>query len=1438
MPLPQATLTALSTSAGSSAPTFGSALSIDTSVLPFIVTADTLSTPWAAGAHFFVGDKIVDSNGNVQTVSAVTTGLTGSVVPTWATTQGGFTPDSGVTWVLLGVPYTTRIEVLIYNQTFTFLKGVQGFTTGPLKSFTTFTGSVAIDPTIPETLLQIRGRNYDPSSGAVWVANHNYVVGDQIIDSNGDVQTVMVAGLSRPSTHPTWNVLGLGYQTTDNGVTWINTGDPAISPTEKVNLIFFQTSGALLIAPPSGISAYKNQNNCKIEWALPTFPGFLGVRVMISTDPTGVQVPFTQFGDIVNNLTRSENVVIAADTTTSVVGNQTVITTTETTLPVNYSSVVLTPGDVQNLDIFYVMLSTVIQDPSTQAIFESQQNGPITAGFVNLHVISPTDFLALQRKEDIAGRLINQVTRLYPDLDLSPRSELRDLIFDPISLELANMSVREWFSRVSTSISAINQLDDANGDGFSDPFNSSSLKQQLSRAYGLSASDTQALVDKQFDILGEQAGVSRGGAATSVVELTFFTFVRPTQSVTFPIGIQVGTIADAETPALTFITRASATIDATNADSFYNSQFGWYQVTVPAECLTQGSVGNVGAGTIRSVTSGAPNGFSVTNLDAADFGLDTQINSKFAANIQDSLVAGRDSGTRKGYLKAARETAGVVDARVVAAGDLEMVRDWDPIRQKHIFGCVDIYTRGTSISEQDTDVAFAYQNTNVYGLLSSYQPCTLQDSNLFKFKVTNFASLPFGIYTGVEFLVSRGTNSFYFGTANTQFENTDGTFVLDPNEMAYQYVGDAITKVRIPLLLNNVAATNRVALAALTSAQAGTYSYLLVARMQSPLQLIPTFQPVLKALSIVGESGQTGTMDSVFTRLIHSSDFLLEGGSNKAGDKIAVDSTSSLPASKPLIMTTNIEIIDSAMDVTTNVNGTPGDIVSVRSSDLSRLYIFGQDYTIVPAGRYRTYALSLVSRSFGITNVSSDGTTITIQAPGHDFVPGARVDFNNVVNASWLNATFALVATVAPGVFTATYAHAAYPAAADTGNAVGQNIAPGATAEVTYNKFALYERLEFVTGETIVLNGTVPTPLANDGFVRNTWLPESYDNTTLSYDGAAYNPDGTINLVASTGLIGALVPHDNRYIKLVFDGKVMQEGLDYTLTVDSISGAATVARILTGHIGDAATVTVSYFHTEPFTIATQYPAFVEQLANTIATTKHAAADVLIKAMVANGVDVSLTVELAITATPEVMDGRIRTVTSIVMDNAVTKLTQAELIRQVKALTGVSNIQVPLTKFAKTDGAYDIDTIIPTDTAWLKLSNDPAFTGQSIPTNSYITQFPVLPDVTIPSGGLPDAFVGMLYEGQAFRRALSIQDFLLSGVPSFYIIGVNDQIVPGDNSYAQKIMLKEDPTITNPALRSYRVTYQVWNEGGTKDINISSTEYLVPGRVTLNFITGS
>jgi hypothetical protein len=409
--------------------------------------------------------------------------------------------------------------------------------------------------------------------------------------------------------------------------------------------------------------------------------------------------------------------------------------------------------------------------------------------------------------------------------------------------------------------------------------------------------------------------------------------------------------------------------------------------------------------------------------------------------------------------------------------------------------------------------------------------------------------------------------------------------------------------------------------------------------------------------------------------------------------------------------------------------------------------------------------------------------------------------------------------------------------------------------------------------------------------VNNTWLPQSYTIgiptfpvTQLGYslildgwDGAYNTTDGGLDIAGSlaydpSGLVGNGVPYASRYIKVTYNNGVtnvvMKQNLDYTLTVDPVSGSATLARIVTGAIPDGATVNVSYFVTETFTISTQYPTFVQMLANTIAETKSAGASVLVKAMVANPVDITLTVTLDANTSAATVDPVIRTVINIVLDNSVGTLYQSSLIQQIQNITGVKSVEIPLIKCAKSNGSYDIGVVVPTGTPWTKLSSDPAFSGVnssvngvpvSIPQNSWITTAQVLSDSTIPSGGDPNAIVDFLYQGQAFERATSVSSFLTTAlsVPhlavapgatfdspgSFYIIGVNDpyfinnpNLTAYATAYEGKVMVTIPTDVANPGNLPYFCTYQVFDEEGASDVTVSPTEYLSPGTITINYVT--
>jgi hypothetical protein len=445
-----------------------------------------------------------------------------------------------------------------------------------------------------------------------------------------------------------------------------------------------------------------------------------------------------------------------------------------------------------------------------------------------------------------------------------------------------------------------------------------------------------------------------------------------------------------------------------------------------------------------------------------------------------------------------------------------------------------------------------------------------------------------------------------------------------------------------------------------------------------------------------------------------------------------------------------------------DASGAIQNVVSVRSTDASTLYVFGIDYAIASTGPYRTYGITVLS---------------------------------------------------------------------------GGALTAGASVIVAYNKFVMNETVTYRT-DTLTLTGTTAVALQNAGIITNTWLPASYGDTALLLDGWSQTSS------AETGLVGAGVAAADRYIKVSYtSGSTTTIGIlnqDFTLTTDT-SGNASIARVSGSKFPDGTSVTVNYYTTEVLSLATQYPTYVQQAITAISASKHAAADVLVKAMVPSDVDITVVVNLSPNVTPDTVDGRIRTVISNFLANADTTMAQSALISKIQGVSGVASLQLPLTKCAKSDGSYSIGEVITTGTGWNALSSDTNFELLTLPANSFITANPVLENPTIPSGGKPNAYVGLLYEGQGYTRASSITAFLTTPAPAFYIIGAGDEInsaITLNSTYAGKILVTLPSGIASPSLLSFRCTYQVWGAASANDLSVSSTEYLAPGTVNLLYTSGT
>lgn len=1312
---------------------------------------------------------------------------------------------------------------------------------------------------------------------------------------------------------------------------------PQLSPALTIAYLYAQGANLPVIDPPSGVSIYRGLNTCKVEWVKPDqlqtpSLNLLGVRVLYSSDPTGVTTPYQQFGAALisdvsrtgqnvvssstsstgpvndaiplatgtlafhnsNQITRSEGdwitdgasigsqIMLSKFSISNINNNKTFTiagvfdltiqteefvgdfpadqgtvllrevtstitsTITEDVYPINYSNVTFQASTPTNSNFqFYVVLSSIVQNIADNSIYESSFAGPFTCGFVDLRQVKPTDFPYVQQKESIASRLINATTLDYPDLDLSPRSELRDVLIDPVALEISNQSIREWFGRLSTSISALATFDDYNGDGFSDSLNESPYKPLVASAWNLSANDLQTFVDKQFDVLGERAGLTRGSATSAITQVTFYTYIKPTASVTVMANTQVGTLGDSDSSALVFTCRGTQTIDTTNLNSIYDASNGWWAVTLPCECQTTGTKGNVGAGAIVSSISGVPNNWLVTNQAPGNFGTDGETNAKYAARIKNSLVVGKDSGRRLGYWNTAITTPGVVDVTVVASGDPEMLRDWFPQGNRHLYGCVDIYVRGTQESVETQLIPYA--------TISNSSSVSFNKTNTSSYSFSSSSLLPLTNVIGL--YASSLSGTVYFGVTRALTEGIG--FTLDPNEFTYTL--DNNEKVYGP--------TNGVFLSSLLTANPnlnGIY-FFSTFKIASPLQYTPSSQPATDIYFISGAS--TGVLSESYYRLIVKDDPLLTGFSNVAKNLVQVDGTNSITTATPVIVifATEPYVIggDYMVSGDTQLLGagitlSSGDVVSVLSSDLSMVYKLNTDYIIVgipPFGtgyRYSSYAIKrLATGAIG----PMDSVLVTF----NKYVLSENcTQYVESVNVTTNTSTPTKLAQSGIIQDTRVIDSYGYPPSGYTGyqNTSGPFPASSCTVGSTYT-IASLGSLGSLTDFTLI------------GAASNTiGLSFVAVSATGGFSGnAGATGTGSVNAPVLWSQDPDLADEDyaSRFIKVTWTSPISSTPVvlvlnkDFVLTIDSVTKQTSITLLPTGVVLQvlnssytSTTLTVTYFCNEMFSIISSYPGYVSQVANSVDLMRHAAADVIVKSVVVNPVDISMTVTLVPNASVQSVDNSIRTALGVTLDNAKGVLYQSQLVYQIQSLAGVASVQLPILKLAKGNGAYIVGQLLPAGTNWTPIA--PLFSNLTFnPTYSFITSSSVLTDNTKPSGGLPDAFAGFLYEGDSYTRCSSLAELasksnalhsnLTTTAGNFYIFGEADPADP-EGLYAGCVAVDFSTLFVtssayqpfSPAYFPFRVTYEVWNETGTKDITMSSTEYLTSGDITIDYIT--
>jgi len=208
-----------------------------------------LQSTWAASAAYTVGEFVIDGNGAIQVV--LTAGTSGAASPTWNTNVAQNTTDGGVTWMNNG-PWA-------WQPNTPYIKGQ--FVVDP-EGFMQTVSVAGTSASAPPAWHQPESQGAATQDGIVWQAGGKalwqpdllYAAGQLILDPSGNAQIVQTGGISGDSV-PAWNPAS-GQTTQDSGVTWQNLGHSAWQPgtSYSAGQAILDPGGNIQLASLGGVS--------------------------------------------------------------------------------------------------------------------------------------------------------------------------------------------------------------------------------------------------------------------------------------------------------------------------------------------------------------------------------------------------------------------------------------------------------------------------------------------------------------------------------------------------------------------------------------------------------------------------------------------------------------------------------------------------------------------------------------------------------------------------------------------------------------------------------------------------------------------------------------------------------------------------------------------------------------------------------------------------------------------------------------------------------------------------------------------------------------------------------------------------------------------------------------------------------------------------------
>lgn len=551
-------------------------------------------------------------------------------------------------------------------------------------------------------------------------------------------------------------------------------------------------------------------------------------------------------------------------------------------------------------DPIYYVVTAVYFDAETSSEVESPHSQEVLGSPLSLDTTIRD--LSGRTQSQIVASYVDLVQRANQEISLVPGSTTRDVSIDPFSSEAERLYFLLDFIHRAQSFLTLLQIDDADGDEVSDPVVGSTYKTTLKAALGYSTdAAVQALIDSAFDKLAANVQKTRLAGRPAQGQAVFFTVTRPTVDLPVPAGTIVSSSADATlgVPAVRFRVGGTFVMLASQADAYYNFDRRRYEIVVDIVAEEVGEDGNRPAGQIKNVQGVA--GLQVTNLEATVFGSDRESNSDLATRSLLGFVS-VDTGTEGGYASTAAEQVSAVKSVIVKSGDALMMRDYDPVRRKHIGGKVDIWVQGLLERQVSEQFAFTFE-------IARDITCQIIDLATLTLRVQDSRVTVDTPITEILDNPSQG-----LGVRNV----TQGLDYILTNAVIVDY-----QTIRLDPAIVGQPVTN------IDDVITADYRF----RVQNQFEF--SFQPVRRVTSVVGEV--SGTLNSTTGYdLFKTEDPLLEGESTIASDFLVINQVGGIPSGDSITVNDETHVLIGAFEEPLNSIG-----INTRT-----LRVFSEDRTI------------------------------------------------------------------------------------------------------------------------------------------------------------------------------------------------------------------------------------------------------------------------------------------------------------------------------------------------------------------------------------------------------------------------------------------------------------------------------------------------------------